>query len=116
MELVTLDGITYVSISAGIEPVIPAGIELTELPADDPARELLKTEAPYFQLINQRIKEKIRERYDAEDEMYFARISVGALMGAYQMQPGEQQAVLAYGEYVESIRQWARDERAAVGL
>jgi len=48
--------------------------------------------------------------------MYFARIGVGVSLGAYQFEPGEQEALLAYGAHVEACRQWGRQKRAELGL
>ena len=116
-ELGTIDGLTYIS--------LPVDVVLTEQPAEinlqpvvmtDELKEQLKAINPWCKLVAQQIRAKIRERYDGEDEMYLARISVGTVMGVYQFQPGEQQAVLDYGAYVEEIRQWGKQERAKVGL
>ena len=41
---------------------------------------------------------------------------VGAALGAYAFEPGEQDALLAFGAHVESCRQWGREQRAALGL
>ena len=32
------------------------------------------------------------------------------------LQPGEQDALIAYGDFVESVRQWGRTEREKIGL
>lgn len=64
--------------------------------------------------IDSQVQSKIRERYTQEDEWYFSRIGVGVALGVYQFQQGEQEALIAYGAYVESIRDWAREERAKV--
>lgn len=116
-ELATIDGITYVFVpDTATLPPQPPEITVTPIILTDALREQLKAESPHCQLIDARIQEKIREKYSAEDEMYYARISVGVLMGAYTYQNGEQQAVLDYGVYVESVRQWARAERSKLGL
>ena len=47
---------------------------------------------------------------------YCARIGVGVALGAYQFQPGESDALLAFGAHVEGVRQWGRAQRAALGL
>ena len=108
---------TYISVpDGGLAAEQPTQITLTPVVLTDALKERIKTESPYCKLIYERMQARIREKYCAEDEMYFSRISVGTLLGAYVFQPGEQQAVLDYGAYVESVRQWGRDERAAVGL
>lgn len=119
-ELATIDGITYLSLPDG-----------ATLPADQPAeiaasiaavtldpvlREQIKAESPHCKLISQRMVEQIRNIYSIDDEMYFARIGVGAAIGLYTPGTDEMQAMTVFGEFVESIRQWGRDQRAKLGL
>ncbi len=116
-ELGTIDGLTYISLpDDAVLPEQPADIGLAQVTMTDELREQLKAINPWCKLVDQQIRAKIRERYDAEDEMYLTRISVGNLIGIYTYLPGEQQAVLDYGAYVEGVREWARTERAKVGL
>lgn len=119
-ELATIDGITYVSLPDGVtlpatQPEeIAASIQTVTL---TPAlREAIKAASPHCQLIAQRMAEKIRALYSIDDEMYFARIGVGAANGMYTPTQDEMQAMTVFGEFVESIRQWGRDERAKIGL
>ena len=119
-ELATIDGITYVSLPDGVtlpanQPEeIAASIQTVTL---TPAlREAIKAASPHCQLIAQRMVEKIRALYGIDDEMYFARIGVGAANGMYTPTQDEMQAMTVFGEFVESIRQWGRDERARLGL
>ena len=117
-ELATLpDGYTYVSVPDGV--VLPAQpeqitVEPVELTPD--LREALKAASAHCALIAQRIEEKIRARYTLNDEQYFARISSGAALGIYTLEPGEHDALVAFGEHVEACRQWGRSERARLGL
>lgn len=69
-----------------------------------------------LQVISDKMQRKIREKYALEDEQYFSRIGVGKALGAYEFQEGEEAELLAFGAYVESIRQWGRDERAKLAL
>jgi hypothetical protein len=116
-ELATVNGITYVHLPDGTAlPAQPPEITVELAMLTPELSEEIKTASPHVRLINDRIKEKIRERYDAENEMYFARISIGAITGQYTMEAGESAKVAAYGAYVESVRQWGRDQRAALGL
>jgi hypothetical protein len=114
-ELVTIDGITYLSV-AGELPPHDSRLMVTEAVMTDDLRGWIKATSPHTLLIHQRMQEKIRQQYSLEDEAYFSRIGVGVALGAYTFQLGEQDAVLAYGAYVESVRQWGRDQRAALGL
>ena len=116
-ELGAIDGETYVSLPT--DSVLPEQlpeINCQPVTMTEELKSALKAINPHCKLVDQQIREKIREKYDAEDEMYLSRISVGNLMGIYTYLPGEQQAVFEYGAYVESVREWAREERAKVGL
>ena len=97
-------------------PEQPEEIQWTELTLTDELKEQIKANSRQCQLISQWMQEKIRAAYPLEDEQYFARIGVGVTLGAYTFQPGEQEALLAFGAFVESVRQWGRDERAKFGL
>lgn len=72
--------------------------------------------AAIHQAISDEMQRKIREKYALEDEQYFARIGVGVALGVYEFQAGEREALLEFGAFVESIRQWGRDERAKLAL
>lgn len=116
-ELCTLDGVTYVAIPAGVTlPEQPP--EITVLPVDmtPELREQIKAASPHCALIAERMEARIRSKYSLSDEAYFARIGVGAALGVYQFEPGEQDEMLAFGAWVESARQWGHDERAKLGL
>lgn len=119
-ELATLeDGYTYCTIPDGTSlPEQPEQIagSVTEVTLDPVLREQIKTASPHCQLISQRMVEKIRALYTIDDEMYFARIGVGAANGLYQPSSDEMQAMTVFGEFVESVRQWGRNERAKLGL
>ena len=119
-ELATIDGITYGSLPDGASlpanqpEEIAASIQTVTL---TPAlREAIKAASPHCQLIAQRMVEKIRALYSIDDEMYFARIGVGAAHGMYTPTQDEMQAMTVFGEFVESLRQWGREERARLGL
>ena len=118
MELCEIDGKTYVTVpeDAGQMPEQHPEITLEPVIVDAGLRDRLKKSARICQLIDQSIIDLIRTRYNPEDEMYFARIGVGVSMGAYQFEPGEQEALLSYGAYVEECRQWGRQKRAELGL
>ena len=116
-ELATVNGTTYVFLPNGAKlPAQPSEITVVTVTLTPEISDAIKAVSPHVWLINEQIKEKIRNKYSSEDEMYFARISIGAITGQYTMEPGEADKVAAYGAYVESIRQWGRDQRAAIGL
>ena len=119
-ELATIDGITYVSIpDLAVLPVnqpeeISASI--AEVTLTDSLKEAIRQVSPHTQLIAQRIVSTIRSHYTLDDEMYFARIGVGASMGLYVPSSQELQEMTVFGEFVEATRQWGREQRAVLGL
>ena len=120
-ELCTLeDGYTYVAVPDGVTlpDDQPGSVAATLEPVTltDALREEIKAASPHCQLIAQRVIERIRERYSVDDELFFARITVGQQMGLYQMSPGEIAEVEAFKDWVESAREWGRAQRAALGL
>lgn len=119
-ELATINGITYVSLPDGValpsnQPAeIAASIGVVTL---TPAlRDAIRAASPHAQLINSRMVERIRAKYTIDDEMYYARIGVGAANSLYAPTAGELQEMAAFGVFVESVRQWGRDQRAALGI
>ena len=118
-ELATVDGVTYVSIPLGAE--LPeqsdeVAATLTAVELTDGLRASIRAASPHGRLISQRMIDRIRERYTIDDEMYFARIGIGAATGMYTFQPGEQEAIMEFGLFVEEVRQWGREQRALLGL
>ena len=117
LELCTLDGITYVTVPGDADmPDQHPEIALEEVVVDSALRDRILKESRACQLISQAVIDKIRSQYSVDDEAYFARIGVGVALGAYQFEAGEQEAMLAFGAYVEACRQWGRAQRAALGL
>lgn len=116
-ELCTIDGITYLSVPDGVTlPDQPPEIELTPVTLSPELREQIKAASVHVAFIAERMIQKIRAQYSIDDEMYFARIGVGAANGMYTPTAGEMADMQAFGEFVESVRQWGRTERAKLGL
>jgi len=122
-ELATLpDGRTVVALFPGYtlpasQPAaIAASVEVLETPLDPVLKEQIKAASPSVRLIGDLMIQKIRASYSIDEEMYFARIGVGASMGLYSPASDEIQAMTVFGEFVESVRQWGRTERAKLGL
>lgn len=119
-ELCTLDdGYTYVSVPDGVTlpeqmPEIAATLKTVTL--TDPLREAIKVASTHCQLIAERVIEQIRAKYTVDDELYIARIAVGALQGSYTLQPGEAERIVSYQADIEAAREWGRQQRAALGL
>ncbi|HWK55385.1 MAG TPA: hypothetical protein VNR18_13495 [Hyphomicrobiales bacterium] len=118
-ELATIGEWTYVSIPDGYNlPEQPDEIALSvgEVELTPQLRVSILDASPHCRLINQRMIEKIRSAYTLDDEMYFARIGVGAANGLYEPTEDEMQEMTVFGQFVESVRQWGRDQRTALGL
>lgn len=116
-ELCTIDGITYVAVPDGVTlPMQPAEITITAVTLTPELKAAIKAASPHVELIGDRVEAQIRARYTLADEAYFARIGTGVALGAYAFQAGEQDELMAFGAFVESCRQWGRDERAKLGL
>lgn len=120
-ELCTLpDGRTVVALFDGFtlpaaQPAaIQSSIEVLTLTPELKAQ--IKSLSPQVALINAQMLQRIRDVYTAEDEAFFSRIGVGVALGAYTFGAGEQAAILAFGAFVEGVRKWGRDQRAALGL
>jgi len=116
-ELCTLDGITYVAVPVGVTlPAQPAEITVQPMTLTPELKSAIKAASPHVALISERMIQKIRGAYTIDDEMFFARIGVGAATGMYLPTTGEMADMQAFGGFVESVRQWGRDERAMLGL
>lgn len=116
-ELAELDGHAYVHVPDGVEvPEQPAEIAWQAITPDAVLLGRIKAESRPVQLIAQQMVERIRASYSIDDEMFFARIGVGAATGMYQPTQQELQEMTVFGEFVESVRQWGREERAKLGL
>ncbi|MGA6100934.1 hypothetical protein [Psychrobacter pocilloporae] len=69
----------------------------------DDIRKMLKANSTHVQLINERVKAKIAERYSVADELKEIRNSSSP-------------SFAVYADYVEDCRQWGREQKAALGL
>lgn len=116
-ELCTLDNVTYLSVPDGVTLLEqPDEIELKPVILSPELREQIKAASPHIQLISELMIQKIRDRYSIDDEMFFSRIGVGAATGMYTPTASEMADMQAFGEFIESVRQWGRGERAKLGL
>jgi hypothetical protein len=122
-EIATLeDGRTIVTLPDGAtlpadQPTeIKDSIETLPTPLPDALKEQIREASPHVRLINARMQDRIRARYSAEDEMKFSRIGTGQALGMYKMSDSEKTALVAFGTYLEEQRQWAKTERAKLGV
>jgi hypothetical protein len=116
-ELCTLDGVTYVAVPDELTlPEQHPEITITDVTLTDDLKEQIKAASVHVALIYERTEQLIRSIYSQSDEAKYARIGVGVALGAYAFKPGEQDELLAFGEFVEAARAWGRAERAKLGL
>jgi hypothetical protein len=105
-ELCTHDGVTWVSVPDSVTlPPQPEQIAATlvEMPIPDPPLGYIRLNSPCIMLINQRVVDRIRERYSMNDEIKMLRI-------------GPSPETEAYNDWVEECRAWGRGEKAKLGL
>jgi hypothetical protein len=115
-DLCLLDNYRYVFVTDISAIIVPDEITFEEVTITPELREIIKINSPHTQLIAQRVIDQIRAKYPLDEELYFARIAVGALQGSYQLLPGEAEAIAQYQTDVEAAREWGRVERAKIGL
>jgi len=116
-ELCTLDGWRYVSVPDGADYIIPDEITTWEpVTLTDALREQIKATSPHTRLIAERVIEQIRAKYSIDDELFIARISVGALRQTYNQSADEETLIADYQTDVEAAREWGRARRAELGL
>ena len=117
-ELCTLpDGTTYVALPDGVDlPAQPPELSVAPVVLTDALKEQIRAASPHAALIAERMAHKIRAVYSINDEMYFARIGVGAATGMYTPTASELEEMQAFGQFVEGVRTWGRAERKKIGL
>lgn len=82
-------------------PEIAASIAPVAL--TDALRAELKAASPHVQLINERVRQRIAQRYSLPDEIKMLRTA-----------PSTEST--AYNAYVETCRDWGHAQKAALGL
>lgn len=113
----TIDEVTYHWVdNIDALPDQHEGITVEPVTLNEALREDIKARAPVMKLIAQRMADQIRAMYTIDDEMFFARIGIGAANGLYTPTAKELEEMAHFGAFVESVRQWGRSERAKYGL
>jgi len=84
-------------------PNQPESINLEEITLTDELKTAIKAASSHVQLINQRVVDKIREKYSINDEIKMSRT-----------RPSEE--VSEYDEYVIECVVWGQTEKAKLGL
>ena len=102
-ELCTINGVTYVSVPDDVELDDNQPVDYQTVVMTDELRELIKSQSTHVQLIDERVKAKIAERYSLSDELKEIRNSSSP-------------SFAVYADYVEECRQWGREQKAKLGL
>lgn len=106
-ELATIDGMTYVSLPDGATLSTEQPQEVAESIATvtltDALHSTISAASPHVQLINERVRVLIAERYSYADEIKLLRTA-----------PSPE--CVAYNAYAEECRAWGRAEKAKLGL
>ena len=115
------DGRTVVVLADGHDlpdqpPRIASSVEVLPQPLPDELRETIKMHSPRVRLIGAEMIEQIRSLYSVDDEMYFARLGVGAATGLYQPTQKELGELQSFGAFVEGVRAWGKAQRSKLGL
>jgi len=84
-ELATVEGVTYVSLPDGATlptqpPEIAASV-VKDVAVTNELREAIKAASPIMRFIARQMEQQIRSLYSLDDELFFARIGVGAANG-----------------------------------
>ncbi len=101
-ELCTISGVTFISVAEEL-PTFDDRLNVAEAVLTAELRSSIKSESTHVQLINDRIKIRIAERYSIEDELKMLRLA-----------PSEEST--AYNTYAEECRDWGREQKTALGL
>lgn len=116
-ELCTIGNDTYVHVPDDLVlPEQPDVLDMEAVSLTPELREEIKAASPHVQLSYKRLNDRIRAKYNIDDELYLARIAVGVQMGTYELQPDEPALLAEYQQYVEAQREIARQERVDWGL
>lgn len=117
-ELSTIDNIRYVVIEDLSSVLIPDEILATfqEVNLTETLKTTIKKDSRACQLIQEQFLQEIRRYHSLDDELYYARISSGLLLGTYQLLPGEAELLEKYQTDVEAARTNLHNSYMALGL
>jgi hypothetical protein len=98
-ELCTIDGETYVSVPDAVTlPPQPDEIKVFAIELTAELDAAIRAASPHIALANERIVERIREKYSVNDELKMLRI-------------GPSPETEAYNDHVEKCRAWGKAEK-----
>lgn len=115
-ELCTLDGITYVAVPDGVTlPDQPHEITIEPVTLTPELKAAIRDQSPHCSFIDDRMKLRIRAKYSQDDELKFSRLSLNIAIGE-KLTKGQISDIKEYNQYIVSCIDWAKSERAKLGL
>ena len=106
VELCEIDGVTYVSIpDAATVAKQDASIDAKAATLDAKKKEEIRAASYVVKFIKQQVRDKIREKYDLDDELKLLRL-----------RDKDATAWAAFEAYVEACRAWGEAEIQKLGI
>jgi hypothetical protein len=119
-ELATIGDTTYVYLpdDATLPSNQPAEIvnSIETVTLTDTLREQIKAASPHCKLISQRVIDKIRDRYSADDESGMQNKMIAHLAGTELLDEVSLQRIRDAYAYFNECRQWGAEQRAVYGI
>lgn len=106
VELCEINGLTYVSIpDAAKVATQDAAIDAKEVTPNAAQKTALRAKSYVVKFIKQQVRDRIREKYDLDDELKLLRL-----------RDKDATAWTAFETYVEECRSWGETEIAKLGI
>jgi len=103
-ELCTIDGDTYISVPDDfVFSDQPKQIKIVPITMTDDLRKQIEEKSPHIQLIKQRVREKIKDKYSIEDEIKIIRNKINGT---------KTEEYTEYNKYVEDCIQEGNTQKA----
>lgn len=119
-EIARIDGVTYVSVPAGIElPPQPEQIaaSVAAVVPDAALRAAIKLASPHCHLIKARSHQRVIDAgYSAKDQAKLDRLIAASAAGLIALTAGQLAAVQAYAAANLAADAWAAEQYAGLGL
>jgi len=113
--LANVDGVEYVYVPD--DAALPDQPEqITIVPITDDDISIIKANSKVYRRINERVVERLRTKFSADDEFKLNRIATGHLLGRYTPTADEMAEIEAFDAAAIEARDWGRAEKAKIGL
>jgi len=107
----------YVSVPEGVEVDVPPELSTWEEVTITPElRETIKAASHLCAFYRDLFIQSIRRKHSLDDELYYARIASGTLLGSYTFQSGEAELLGTYQADVEAAREVLHQRYSDLGL